>query len=317
MRLKIYITLALLLITSPLFAADEVHGDLTLGLQTTHYSGNEKSAKYDEYLDMSNGLFGDLNLMFDSEEYYVGLALENPSLDDQSFELNVGKFGLGKARFYFDELNHKISDNCRTPSKGNGSDHITTPDVVPPVSDWSQLNYNVKREVYGTEFTVDPTESPFYAKASVEQQRHEGKQPWGTTYYSLIETALPVDYTTDNLMFESGYRSKETTAVLTGGYSQFNNANEMMTTEGLGAGINEYSTPADNYSYNLGGRLVQRLSQNNLLSLKTSYTKNVSESHFGSWTTADSTKNNFDGDVEYIRASGFLNTQWLAMLDTR
>lgn len=316
MKRIIFICLALLIAT-PAFAADEVHGDITFGLRTTHYSGNEKSAKYDEYLDKSNGLFGNLNLMFDSEEYYVGLALKNPTLDDQSYELNVGKFGLGKARFYFDELNHQISDNCLTPSTGLGSDYITTPDVVPPVSDWRRFDYNVKRKVYGTEFTVAPEQSPFYGKASVEQQRHEGKLPWGTTNYSGIETALPVDYTTDNLMFESGYRSKETTAVLTGGYSQFDNANDLLTTQGNDRGIQEYSTPIDNYSYNFGGRLVQRLSKNNLLALKTSYTRNISDADWNDFTTVDAPRKNFDGDVEYIRVSGALTTQWSAMLDTR
>lgn len=316
MKRMIFICLALL-ITSPAFAFDEVHGDLTLGLQTTHYSGDEKSAKYDEYLDMSNGLFGDLNLMFDSEEYYVGLALENPSLDDQSYELKVGQFGLGKARFYFDEINHQLSKNALTPATGLGSDYITIPDVVPPVSDWRRFDYNVKRTVYGSEFTVAPEQSPFYGKASVEQQRHEGKMPWGTTNYSGIELPMPVDYTTDNLMFESGYRSKETTAVLTGGYSQFDNANDLLTTQGNGTGIQEYSTPVDNYSYNFGGRLVQRLSKNNLLALKTSYTRNISDADWNDYTTVDAPRKNFDGDVEYIRASGALTTQWLAMLDTR
>jgi MtrB/PioB family decaheme-associated outer membrane protein len=317
MKRLISITLFLLLITTPSFAADEVHGDITLGLRTTHYSGGEKSAKYDEYLDKSNGLFGDLNLMFDSEEYYAGLALKNPTLDDQSYELTLRKFGLGKARFYFDELNHQMSKNALTPSTGLGSDYVTTPDVVPPVSDWRNFDYNVKRKVYGTEFTIDPTDSPFYGKASVEQQRHEGKMPWGTTLYSGIETAMPVDYTTDNLMLESGYRSKETTAVFTGGFSQFDNANEMVTTVGNGRGIQEYSTPADNYSYNLGGRLVQRLSKKNLLALKTSYTRNISDVNFGGYTSVDSTKNGYDGDVEYIRAAGALTTQWSTRLDTR
>lgn len=220
-----------LLIVTPAFASDELHGDLTLGLRTTHFASDDKSAKYDEYRDMSNGLFGDVNMLFDSEAYYLGLSIENPSLDDQSYEIRGGQFGLGKARVYFDELSHQLSRDALPPLTGIGSNNLTIPDPVPPVSAWREFDYRVERKVFGAEVTVDPQQNPFYLKFSMEQQQHEGTMPWGLFNFSDFEVPMPVDYTTNNFMVESGYRSKETTAVLTAGYSVFDNDNDLLTTD--------------------------------------------------------------------------------------
>jgi MtrB/PioB family decaheme-associated outer membrane protein len=320
MILRIYIPLAFL-ITTPIFAFAEVQGDLTLGLRTTHFASDDKSAKFGEYRDMSNGLFGDVNLLFDSETHFVGLTVENPTLDDQFYEMRAGQFGLGRARIYFDELEHQLSRNALTPLTGIGSNSLIGPAIVPPVSTWTPFDYRVERKVYGAEVTVDPQQNPFYFKASVEQQRHEGIMPWGAVIFSGFEVPMPVDYTTDNLIFESGYRSKETTAVLTAGYSVFDNDNDLLTVND-GTNLEEYSTPADNYSYNLGGRLVQRLpiaNIDNVLALKVSYNRNKSEADWSEYTpfALPSEDADFDGDIEYIRGSAALTTQWSAMLDTR
>lgn len=62
MKRIIYIPLTLL-VTTPSFASEELHGDI--------------------------------NLLLDCEDYYLGLSVENPSLDDESYELRGGQFGLG------------------------------------------------------------------------------------------------------------------------------------------------------------------------------------------------------------------------------
>lgn len=317
MKRMIYILLAIL-IASPVFAAENFQGDISLGLRTTHFGSDDKSAKFDEYRDMSNGVFGDVNLLFDNEAYYIGLSVENPALDDQSYEVRAGQFGIGKARFYYDELDHQLSRNALTPITGVGSNYLTIPDPVPPVSAWIPFDYSVERKTYGAELTLDPQQIPFYFKFSVEQQRHEGIMPWGITNYSAFEVPMPVDYTTNSLMFESGYRSKETTAVLTGGYSVFENDNDLLTTND-GPNIQEYGTAADNYSYNFGGRLVQRLPLDSVLALKASYTRNISEADWSGYTqfASISSDGDYDGDVEYIRGGAVLTSQWTKMIDTR
>ncbi len=317
MKRMIYIPLGLLIAT-PSFASDQLHGDVNVGVRTTHYHNGEKSAKYVEYQDMSNGVFGDVNLLFDSEDYYLGLSVVNPNLDDRSYEASGGRFGLGKARFYYDEFDHQYSLNAYSPLGGIGSNSLTIPNPVPPVSEWNEFDYKVQKKKYGGELTLDQEESPFYYKFSMEEQRSKGTMPWGITNYSDFEVPIPVDYTTDNYMFESGYRSKETTAVLTAGYSKFNDHNDILTTSD-GTNVEEYSMPTDNHSYNLGGRLVQRLPMDSLLAIKASYNRNKSDPDFSQFTTITSptADGEYDGDVQYIRAGAVLNTQWSTMLDTR
>ncbi len=316
-----YIPLAVL-IAAPSIASAEVSGDLSVGLRTTHFASDRKSAKFDEYRDKSNGLFGDANLLFNTEDYFLGLSVENPSLDDQFYELRGGQYGLGKGRFYYDELTHHISYGALTPTSGIGSNILTLPATVPPVSQWTPIDYQVDKKFYGAEFTIDPQQIPFYFKVSVERQENDGLLPYGTTYFptstASFESAMPIDYTTDNLMFEGGYRDKQTSAVFTTGYSVFKNDNDILINNYNGD-IEEYSTPADNYSYNFGGRLTQRLPMDSVLALKASYIRNKSEADWNKYTqiALPSADKDFDGDVTYIRGSAALTSQWTAMLDTR
>jgi MtrB/PioB family decaheme-associated outer membrane protein len=322
MKRILYLPLTVLLAT-PSFAADDVRGDLNVGLRATHFASDEESAKYNEYLDMSDGLFGDVNVLFDNENYFIGFSASNPGLDDQSYELRGQQFGLAKGRIYFDELTHQLSLDALSPATGIGSNYLRTPNAgipasVPPVSAWTPFDYDVERKVFGTEFTIDPQDNPFYLKASMEQQQHDGIMPWGTTNFSFFELPMPVDYTTNNLTIESGYRSKETTAVFTAGYSVFDNHNDLLTVNN-GTTIQQYSTPADNYSYNFGGRLVQRLPMKSVLALNAGYTRNISDADWSQYTQFVSpfADKNYDGDVEYIRGGGALTSQWSTLLDTR
>jgi MtrB/PioB family decaheme-associated outer membrane protein len=317
MKRMIYIPFTLLIAT-PSFAADDLHGDITLGLRTTHFASDQKSAKFDEYRDMSNGLFGDVNLLLDREDYYLGLSIENPTLDDESYELRGGQFGLGKARIYYDKLDHQLSRNALTPLGGVGSNVLTVPDPIPPVSGWTPIDYEVERKAFGAEFTIDSQENPLYFKASMEQQRQEGTMPWGATLFSGFEVPMPVDYTTNNFLIESGYRNEKTTAVLTASYSDFENDDDLLSVVD-GPDIEEYSTAADNYSYNFGGRLVQRLPNESVLALKASYTRNISEADWDEYTqiTSPSGDDDFDGEVEYIRGSAALTSKWSPKFDTR
>lgn len=318
MKRIMYLPLVVLMAT-PSYA-DEVHGDLNVGLRATHFASGDESAKFIEYQDMSDGLFGDVNLLYDNEAYYMGFSAENPGLNDQSYELWGQRFGFAKGRVYFDELTHELSLDALTPATGVGGNYLTVPSksAVPPVSAWTPFDYDVERKVFGSEFTIDPQGKPFYFKASMERQLHDGVMPWGTTNYTSFELPMPVDYTTNNLMVESGYRSKETTAVLTAGYSVFENGYDLLTVSN-GATQQEYSAPADNYSYNFGGRLVQHLPMRSVLALNAGYTRNISEADWRQYTQflSPSADKDFDGDVEYLRGGAVLTSQLSQLLDTR
>ena len=315
MKRIIFIFLALPICTPSLGFA-EVEGELNVGLRATEYV-DDKSAKFDEYRDMGDGLFGSLEVLDDNETRFIGATVENPALDDQFYEIRGGMFGFFKGEIFYDELTHNLSRDAATPATGFGSDFLVVPTSIPPFSTWTPFDYSVDVETLGANITVD-TQNPFYFKASADQQRKDGITPYGLVADSGLEGAMPIDYTTYTTMLETGYRSKETTAVLVAGYSHFDNDNNVLTTFD-GVDLEEYSTPNDNYSYNFSGRLTQRLSPDNLLAVKAAYNANASETDFTKFLRIVSpfADNEFDGDVRYFRGSAVLNSQWSTMLDTR
>jgi len=302
-------------IAAPSSGFAEVHGEINAGIRANDF--DDESARFDEYRDRSDGLFGSADILMDSETSFLGASVENPALDDQYYNLRGGLFGLFKGEIFYDELTHQLSYNALTPAAGIGSDVLFVPDPVPPVSAWSDFDYNVEVKTLGAQFTVD-THNPFYFKASADQQRKEGIMPYGLYNSGTFKLAMPIDYTTYNTLLETGYRSKETTAALIAGYSYFDNDFDVLTLR-FGGELEEYSTPIDNYSYNFSGRVTQRLPMESLLALKAAFNHHLSEADFSKYVSIASPEadNEFDGDVRYIRGSAVLTSQWDKMLDTR
>ncbi|OGR18211.1 MAG: hypothetical protein A2X81_09965 [Desulfobacterales bacterium GWB2_56_26] len=314
MRRLLLILLALP-IAAPSMGFAEVGGEVNVGLRANDF--DEESARFDEYRDMSDGLFGSADVLMNDETYFLGASVENPFLDDQYYDLRGGVFGAFKGEVFYDELTHNLSYDALSPATGIGSDTLVVPSPVPAVSAWTPFDYDVEVKTLGADITVD-TQNPFYFKVSADQQRKEGVMPYGLFDSGTFMLALPVDYTTYTTMVEAGYRSKETTAVFNAGYSDFDNDNDLLTLR-VGSVVEEYSMPADNYAYNLGGRLTQRLPMESLLALKAAFSQNVSEADFGKFLTSTSptADEDFDGDIRYIRGSAVLTSQWSKMLDTR
>lgn len=321
MKRMLFLPVALV-ITVPSIALSEFQGHIDLGIRTTQFNSGESSAKFDEYRDMSDGLFGAAGLFYDTDSHYLDIEVENPGLTDQSLEIQGGKFGSYKATLSFDELTHRLSDGARSPALGIGSNYLLIPNAnlplaVPPRSAWTEFDYEIERQVYGGKVTVKAA-SPWYYRLSLEQQRHEGTMPWGLFNTSDFELPMPIDYTTNNLMAESGYQGEETSFVLTASFSDFDNDNDLFTTNN-GSEIEEYSTAADNYSYNINGRLKQRLPMDSLLALKASYSRHVSETDFSKYLLIDSptTDGAFDGDITYLRFNSAVTTRWNNAADSR
>lgn len=312
---RMILVLLALPIAAPSLSFAEMRGEVNVGLRANDF--DEESARFDEYRDRSDGLFGSADFLMDEETYFVGASVENPALDDQYYELRGGVFGLFKGEIFYDELTHNLSYDNLTPAAGIGSDVLIVPSPVPPVSSWSSFDHDVEVKTLGADFIVD-TRNPFYFKVSADQQQKDGIRPYGLYTGSVFKLAMPIDYTTYNTMLEAGYRSKETTAALMAGYSDFENDNDILSLN-FGGDLFEYSAPADNYSYNFTGRLTQRLPMQSLLAVKAAYVQHNSEVDFGDYLNIVSPEadDEFEGDVSYIRGSAILTSQWDKMLDTR
>ena len=94
----------------------QYHGAIELGLM----SGSLKSrngSKFNEFRDMSNGLFGNVHFSAVKNFYFVHLEAANPGRDDQSLHFRGGGYGLFKYDLYFDEMPHHYSTG-RSPYMG-------------------------------------------------------------------------------------------------------------------------------------------------------------------------------------------------------
>lgn len=314
MRRLLLLLLALpLAAPSPGYAA--MSGEINLGARVNDF--DEESARFDEYRDKSDGLFGSAEVMMDDRNTFLGATVENPFLDDQHYDLRGGVFGVFKGNVFYDELTHNLSYDALSPAIGIGSDVLVVPSPVPPVSAWIPFDYDLEVKTLGVNAIVD-TGSPYFFRVSADQQRKEGLLPYGLFDSGTFKLAMPVDYTTYTTMLETGYRSKETTAVLQAGYSDFDNDNHLLTLI-VGSEVEEYSLPVDNYAYNLGARLTQHLPMESLLALKAAYNHHLSDQDFSRFLTSTSPTvgEDWDGDIRYIRGSAALTTQWARMLDTR
>ena len=126
----------------------------------------------------SDTLFGNADVLMSTDTAYMGFNFQNPFLDDQSYGMKSGVFGLFKSEFFYDELTHHLSYGQLTPATGVGSDIVVVPVPVPTVNKWSSFDSSVEVKKTGVDLTVD-TENPFYFKLSADQQRKEGLRARG------------------------------------------------------------------------------------------------------------------------------------------
>lgn len=300
---RLYALFGLFFVVVPSAVYGEHDGEIIAGMRATHYASDKKSAKYEEYLDQSDGLISSGWLFYQTDAYRFDASFDTSS----SFDISGNLFGLFKGRINYDNYTHNISNNALSPAGGIGSDYLVVPDAlvsanVPPISSWQEFDYKVDRTNFGGEVTVG-TDSPFYSRVSYEQQRSDGILPYGTVKFTGFELPMPVDYSTNILSADSGYRDRETALSFGMNYSDFNNGNDILTIFN-GTDVQEYSTAPDNYSYTINGALIQQMPLDSLLALDVSYTRNVSEADFDSFATLyrPTPDTDFDGDVTFWQA---------------
>ena len=306
------------LLVAPAGATEIYTGEVNLGLRATHYASDKKSAKYDEYLNEDDGFLGWGWMFYETDSYSFGMDF-TPFSD---LKISGNRFGLVSGRLFYQDYTHNLSRDALSPAIGIGSDYLIIPDLadpasIPPLSAWQEFDYEVDITNFGGEVKIE-TESPFYSRFSYQQQRKDGTRPYGTTKYTGFELPMPIDYTTNILSGEGGYRDKETALALVLSYSDFDNGTDLLSIDNT-TDIQEYSTAPDNYSYTVNSQLRQQLPYNSQLAATLSYTRNLSDTDFGDYAVLASptTGTDYDGDVTYWQGSATVMTRYGSDLESR
>lgn len=305
------------------FAAD-ITGNVELGGQYLDVRGDK--AKFNEYRDIDSGAFGQLNLDISLKNYYLTLDGQNigwnynkqAGLDTQQYTLKGGMYDQFKYSLFYDETPHNITFGAKSAYSGIGSNGLTN-DVSNLTLPLNSFDYGTKRTTYGGSFEGS-FNTPFFFGVKVDRSEVKGILPAGFSPFSgesALELPAPIDYSTDNLYLETGYRSRNVILRVDGTLSEFENhkgpwlffQQPPALAVNLVPGIS--TLPPDNSYYKIGGSLMVRLPVNSSFVVRGSYARLENSQNL--FETGQS----FQGDVHYSSVSTALTSNPVTPLNLR
>jgi len=313
---------------------DKLSGDVSATGTLTSVGGNK--AKFNEYRDVRDGVYGEVNLKYDYEKYYMDLNARDMGYDTQRYSIEGGIWGDFKFDLNYDELPHNITYDAKTLYSGAGSSTLTYPTHPPSTNTntWSTFDYSTKRKNYSGGFKIDALK-PFFFDVSAASEQKTGIYPLGaagTTPGGIsIELPAPIDYRTDSVNMAAGYIQNPLRLSLSYMYSSFSNGNLNLnfrnpSTANTASATDTFTMPPDNYYYkvNLTGSL--RLPLDSKFDMKlatgsaksdgtllTSYVANVA----GGLNNIALSKSTFYGQIDTRNLAMSLTSKPLSFLDGR
>ena len=313
---------------------DKFSGDVSATGKLTSVVGNK--AKFNEYRDVRDGVYGDVNLKYDYEKYYMNLNARDMGYDTQQYSIEGGIWGDFKFKLNYDEIPHNITYDAKTFYSGAGSSNLTYP-THPPSTDtntWSTFDYSTKRKNYGGGFKLDAFK-PYFLDVEASSEQRTGIYPLGaagTTPGGIsIELPAPIDYRTDSVSMSAGYIRNPLRLSFGYFYSSFTNSNLNLnfrnpSTANTAAATDTFTMPPDNHYYKvnftgslsfpLNSKLDMKLATGSAKSdgtLPTSYVSNVA----GGLTNIALSKSTFYGQVDTRNLAMSLTSKPLSFLDGR
>jgi len=204
--------------------------------------GKDVNAKFNEYRDGRDGVYGSVNLKYDAPKHFVFFESKDIGYDTQSYALEGGRWDTFRLKLYYDEIPHNFTYDARSFYSGVGTNSLTYPGGATPVTNvnnWGTFDYAVKRKNMGAGLKFDYL-NPFYIDINADQQKKSGVYPLGVAGSTspggiAIELPVNVNYTTNNFKLETGYSSKPLFLSVNYLYSRFEN----------GDGLQNFRNPAD------------------------------------------------------------------------
>ncbi|MDQ1333710.1 MAG: hypothetical protein QG552_660 [Thermodesulfobacteriota bacterium] len=215
----------------------KISGEISLtGLSK---DGKDNDAKLTEYRDIRHGVYGGIDLQYQQDRDHLTFEAKDIGYHTQSYRLEGGRWDSYRLDFKYDEIPHNYTFDAKTPYSGVGSSNLTYSAHPPSTNSdtWSPFDYSVKRRNMDGSFKLDLFK-PLYLDVSVNQQKKAGIYPLGVagTTAGGIASELPtnIDYTTNNMKIDLGYRTRPFSLAVSYLYSQFNN----------GDGVQNFCNPA-------------------------------------------------------------------------
>jgi len=313
---------------------EKFSADVSATGKLTSVSGNK--AKFNEYRDVRDGVYGDVDVKYDYEKYYINFNARDIGYDTQRYGIEGGVWGDFKFELNYDEIPHNITYDARTFYSGAGSSTLTYP-THPPSTDtntWSTFDYSTKRKNYSGGVKLDALK-PFFFDVAAASEQKTGIYPLGAAGTSpggiSIELPVPIDYRTDTVNMSAGYIRNPFRLSLGYTYSNFSNGNLNLNfrnpaTANTASATDTFTMPPDNHYYKvdltgsvrfpLNSKFDVRLATANAKSdgtLATSYVNDVA----GGLTNITLSKPTFNGQVDTRYLAMSLTSKPISFLDSR
>lgn len=275
MKRSILAALALVSACAASASAEGLEGNISIGGSYSNIKGQE--AKFNEYRALGNGTQIDLGLNYRDTSYYFDLlgnlaVIEGKQGNNESITsdadvmMKLGMTDMYKLSLFYKDIPHNFTYDARTFLNGVGTYDLTkaTPNALPTLATYAatpDFDYSIKRHTYGAEGEVS-LKTPFFFSVNVDRNETNGLMPFALTT-SLREYPVPVNYLTNNLYLQTGYRSNNLIATLDGTISTFeNDADRFRAWQNFSGGSYTYTygyLPADNKYYKVGGSVMYKL----------------------------------------------------------
>ena len=250
--------------------ADEFEGAASIGASYSNIHGQQ--AKFNEYRTLGDGAQGSLEMNYraDSGYYLEGATdfnvTDSSKANDVNLNIKTGLQDVFKGSIFYNEIPHNFTFGAKTFQTGIGSNTLTYTgsNATRTNADFTNsFDYSIRRYNYGAEAEVS-LKSPFFFLARVERNETDGLMPMTVRGGSggAIELPAPIEYTTDTVYLQSGYRSSNLIATLDGTLVSFRNENGIFTSRhplANTAYTNIAYLPQNNQYYKLGSSVMYKI----------------------------------------------------------
>ncbi|MDI6726744.1 MAG: MtrB/PioB family outer membrane beta-barrel protein, partial [Smithellaceae bacterium] len=345
MKLKITISSIILFLAAFSLAFAEgkkLEGEVMISGESLTISGNK--ASLNEYRDLRDGFYGDVNLRYNSAGYFLNFEGTDIGRNTQNYRLDGGKWGQFKYFVDYDQIKHNFTFDARTFYTGIGTDRLTYTGVVPVggaaagtfTPSATIFDYASERKRLGAGFNIDLAK-PFFLDVSVSREEKKGLKPTAAGALTGggygLELPEPLDYRTDVLKLEMGYATKAFFASANLYYSEFRNEIEKLyhrnpayAQTAASAVPDVITLPPDNSYYKLSLKGAAALPLNSRFNANLGFSKTKSEADLlnyisstaaAGWAAITLSDPKFNGELDSQNYDFVLTSNPVSSLDAK
>jgi MtrB/PioB family decaheme-associated outer membrane protein len=208
----------------------------------TAANGEDDSAKFEEYRDISEPVSGDLNLEHSTDTRFSTFNAENIARDDQHYDLTVGWYGKLKLMASYDELPHRFAYDAKTLYGGVGTENLVLDDglqarletgtstIESEFMNAVSRDIELSRKNVKTKINLSALE-PFTFNLEFGRGKREGTRPFFGAFglSNTIEIFEPIDDETTEVKFTGEYAKRPFFFNISYYFSSFKNNMDNLT----------------------------------------------------------------------------------------